>query len=100
MSEHSLLGAGLGAIIGAILALTGAGGGILAVPLLVFGLGLSMVEAAPIGLLAVGLAASVGAVLGLRQGIVRYRAAGFVAGIGILMAVSYTHLTLPTIYSV
>ncbi|AZC24249.1 sulfite exporter TauE/SafE family protein [Pseudomonas sessilinigenes] len=86
MNEHSLLGAGLGAIIGAILALTGAGGGILAVPLLVFGLGLSMVEAAPIGLLAVGLAASVGAILGLRQGIVRYRAAGFVAGIGILMA--------------
>ncbi len=86
MNEHSLLGAGLGAIIGAILALTGAGGGILAVPLLVFGLGLSMVEAAPIGLLAVGLAASVGAVLGLRQGIVRYRAAGFVASIGILMA--------------
>jgi uncharacterized membrane protein YfcA len=49
--EHQLLGAGLGAIIGAVLALTGAGGGILAVPLLVFGLGLSMVEAAPIGLL-------------------------------------------------
>ncbi|PYY98561.1 sulfite exporter TauE/SafE family protein [Pseudomonas sp. TKO14] len=86
MNEHSLLGAGLGAIIGAILALTGAGGGILAVPLLVFGLGLSMVEAAPIGLLAVGLAASVGAVLGLRQGIVRYRAAGFVASVGVLMA--------------
>ncbi|MFJ7146311.1 sulfite exporter TauE/SafE family protein [Pseudomonas protegens] len=86
MNEHSLLGAGLGAVIGAILALTGAGGGILAVPLLVFGLGLSMVEAAPIGLLAVGLAASVGAVLGLRQGIVRYRAAGFVASIGMLMA--------------
>ncbi|WP_277593295.1 sulfite exporter TauE/SafE family protein [Pseudomonas chlororaphis] len=86
MSEYSLLGAGLGALIGAILALTGAGGGILAVPLLVFGLGLSMVEAAPIGLLAVGLAAAVGAVLGLREGIVRYRAAGFVAAIGILMA--------------
>ncbi|MCB2256592.1 sulfite exporter TauE/SafE family protein [Pseudomonas chlororaphis] len=86
MSEYNLLGAGLGALIGAILALTGAGGGILAVPLLVFGLGLSMVEAAPIGLLAVGLAASVGAVLGLREGIVRYRAAGFVAAIGVLMA--------------
>ena len=67
MIEHQLLGAGLGAIIGAVLALTGAGGGILAVPLLVFGLGLSMVEAAPVGLLAVGLAAAVGAVLGLRQ---------------------------------
>ena len=86
MDEHQLLGAGLGAIIGAVLALTGAGGGILAVPLLVFGLGLSIVEAAPVGLLAVGMAAGVGAVLGLRQGIVRYRAAAYIAGIGIVMA--------------
>lgn len=86
MNENSLLGIGLGAIIGAILALTGAGGGILAVPLLVFGLGLSMVQAAPIGLLAVGLAAGVGALLGLRQGVVRYRAAAFIAGIGIVVA--------------
>jgi uncharacterized membrane protein YfcA len=85
LSEH-LLGAALGTIVGAILALTGAGGGILAVPLLVFGLGLSMVDAAPVGLLAVGLAAWIGALLGLRQGIVRYRAAGFIAGIGIIMA--------------
>lgn len=86
MTEHQLLGAGLGALIGAILALTGAGGGILAVPLLVFGLGLSMVEAGPVGLLAVGLAAGVGAVLGLRQGLVRYRAALFIAAIGWLAA--------------
>lgn len=78
-----VLGAALGAVIGAVLALTGAGGGILAVPLLVFGLGLNMVEAAPIGLLAVGLASSVGALLGLRQGLVRYRAALFIALIGI-----------------
>lgn len=85
MNEHDLLGAGLGTIVGAILALTGAGGGILAVPLLVFGLGLTMVEAAPVGLLAVGLAAWIGALLGLRQGIVRYRAAGFIAAIGIVM---------------
>ena len=82
MIETQLLGAALGAIIGAVLALTGAGGGILAVPLLVFGLGLSMVEAAPVGLLAVGLAAAVGAVLGLRRGLVRYRAALFIALIG------------------
>ncbi|MFJ4144421.1 sulfite exporter TauE/SafE family protein [Pseudomonas sp. NPDC089734] len=86
MDEHQLLGAALGTIIGAVLALTGAGGGILAVPLLVFGLGLSMVEAAPIGLLAVGMAAALGAVLGLRQGIVRYRAAAYIAGVGVLMA--------------
>ncbi|XRA80872.1 sulfite exporter TauE/SafE family protein [Pseudomonas putida] len=86
MIEHQLLGAGLGAIIGAVLALTGAGGGILAVPLLVFGLGLSMVEAAPVGLLAVGLASAVGAVLGLRQGLVRYRAALFIALVGVAAA--------------
>lgn len=85
MTEYDVLGAGLGAVIGTILALTGAGGGILAVPLLVFGLGLSMVQAAPVGLLAVGLAAGVGAVLGLRQGLVRYRAALFVAFIGMLV---------------
>ncbi|GAO91389.1 hypothetical protein PSA5_01750 [Pseudomonas syringae pv. actinidiae] len=48
MIDHSLVGAGLGVIIGAVLALTGAGGGILAVPLLVFGLGLTIVEAAPV----------------------------------------------------
>lgn len=86
MIEQPFLAAGLGAIIGAVLALTGAGGGILAVPLLVFGLGLSMVEAAPVGLLAVGMAAAVGALLGLRQGVVRYRAAAFVALIGIAAA--------------
>ena len=86
MTEHSLLGAGLGAIIGAVLALTGAGGGILAVPLLVFALGMSITEAAPIGLLAVGVAAAMGAMLGLRQGIVRYRAAGYIAAIGVVLS--------------
>jgi uncharacterized membrane protein YfcA len=86
MIEHNLSGVMLGTVIGAILALTGAGGGILAVPLLVFGLGLSIVQAAPVGLLAVGLAAAVGALLGLRQGIVRYRAATFVSAIGMVAA--------------
>jgi len=86
MIEHNVLDIVLGSVIGAVLALTGAGGGILAVPVLVFGLSLSMVQAAPVGLLAVGLAASVGAVLGLKQGVVRYRAAGLVAGIGIIAA--------------
>ncbi len=86
MNEHLLLGAGLGAVVGAILALTGAGGGILAVPLLVFGLGLTMTQAAPVGLLAVGLAAALGAGLGLSEGVVRYRAAALVAGVGIVFA--------------
>ena len=76
----------LGAIVGLILALTGAGGGILAVPLLVFGMGLPMAKASPIGLLAVGLAAAVGTVLGLREGIVRYRAAVMIGALGIATA--------------
>lgn len=81
-----LLAIGLGLAVGIIMALTGAGGGILAVPLLVFGLHMSVAEAGPIGLLAVGLAAALGAILGLREGIVRYRAALLIAGAGMLLA--------------
>lgn len=76
----------LGLAVGLILALTGAGGGILAVPLLVFGTGVKVAEAAPIGLLAVGMAATLGAVLGLKAGAVRYRAALLVAAAGMLLA--------------
>ncbi|WP_343651328.1 sulfite exporter TauE/SafE family protein [Herbaspirillum sp.] len=73
----------LGALVGCIMGLTGAGGGILAIPLLVFGLHLSVPQAGPIGLLAVGIASAMGALIGLRAGIVRYRAALLVAVIGI-----------------
>ena len=81
----------LGALVGVVMALTGAGGGILAVPLLVFGMPLTgmhltVAEAGPIALLAVGISAAVGAMLGLKAKIVRYRAALLVAGSGILMA--------------
>lgn len=76
----------MGAAVGFVLALTGAGGGILAVPLLVFGLHLQMADAAPIGLLAVGLAAGIGALLGLRAGLVRYRAALLIGTTGMLIA--------------
>jgi hypothetical protein len=84
--DTTLLGTALGAVVGLILALTGAGGGILAVPLLVFGLHLTMAQAAPIGLVAVGLAAMLGAALGLREGIVRYRAALLIGCTGMLLA--------------
>ncbi|MFC5511380.1 sulfite exporter TauE/SafE family protein [Massilia jejuensis] len=77
---------GLGLVVGVILALTGAGGGILAVPLLIFGTGASVAEAGPIGLMAVGMAAALGAVLGLRAGIVRYRAAVLIAATGMLLS--------------
>ncbi|HEX8957057.1 MAG TPA: sulfite exporter TauE/SafE family protein [Burkholderiaceae bacterium] len=64
----------LGIAIGAIMGLTGAGGGILAVPALVAGMGWSMQQAAPVALIAVGAAATLGALEGFRQGLVRYRA--------------------------
>ena len=88
----------LGAIIGLSLALTGAGGGILAVPALVFGLHLSVTQAAPVGLLAVGSAAAVGATVGLRNGSVRYRAAAVIGGSGMLAAPLGTAMStrLPT----
>ena len=76
----------LGAVIGLVLALTGAGGGVLAIPVLVFGLHLPVQQAAPVGLVAVGLAATLGAVLGLNQGIVRYRAAALIGMAGMLLA--------------
>ena len=86
MIEHGPLGIALGALVGLILALTGAGGGILAVPLLVFGMHLPMAQSAPVGLIAVGLSSAFGAVLGLRERIVRYRAAALIGTCGMLLA--------------
>jgi uncharacterized membrane protein YfcA len=84
--EPATLAVALGAVVGLVLAFTGAGGGVLAIPLLVFGLHLPVQQAAPAGLVAVGMAAAVGAVFGLRQRIVRYRAAALIGGVGMLMA--------------
>ena len=76
------IGSVFGFIVGATLGLTGAGGGILAVPALVFGMGLSMTAAAPIALIAVGLAAFTGAIDGLRRQVVRYKAAFIMSLVG------------------
>ena len=76
----------LGACTGVVLALTGAGGTIIAVPLLIFGLHLVIAEAAPIALLAVCLSSAAGALFAHRQGKVRYRAAGFIAITGVMTA--------------
>ncbi|MBN4665331.1 sulfite exporter TauE/SafE family protein [Pandoraea nosoerga] len=78
----ALLGAGVGLVLG----LTGAGGGIFAVPALVFGLGWGVPQAGPVALLAVGASAAVGSAQGLRAGLVRYRAAMLMAGIGVCVA--------------
>jgi uncharacterized membrane protein YfcA len=73
----------LGVLVGAVLGLTGAGGGILAVPALVVGLGWTMQQAAPVALVAVAGGAAVGAVEGLRRQLVRYKAAMLMAASGV-----------------
>ena len=73
----------LGVLVGAVLGLTGAGGGILAVPALVVGLGWSMQQAAPVALIAVAGGAGIGALDGFRRKLVRHRAAALMAVTGI-----------------
>lgn len=82
----------LGILVGLLLGLTGAGGGILAVPALVGALGWSMQQAAPVALIGVAFAAASGAVHGVRQGLVRYRAASLMAVAGLPATVAGTWL--------
>jgi uncharacterized membrane protein YfcA len=73
----------LGSLVGIVLAFTGAGGAIIAVPLLIFGLHLAIADAAPIALFAVSVSAAIGALLALKRGKVRYRAASLLALMGL-----------------
>ncbi|MEE9331694.1 MAG: sulfite exporter TauE/SafE family protein [Methylophilaceae bacterium] len=86
MIELSTISVALGLFVGFIMALTGAGGSVLAIPLLTFGLGLSFTEAAPIALLAVMSGASIGSIQGLHKGTVRYKTALLISGFGIALA--------------
>ena len=83
---HELWIALLGVAVGLVMGLTGAGGGALSVPLLLFGAGLSLAEAVPVSLAAVAGSALLGALLGLREGLVRYRAALFIGVAGMALA--------------
>ncbi len=76
----------LGLFVGFVLAITGAGGAILSLPLLVFFLHLKMIDAAPISLMAIMISAAIAAALGLKSGIVRYKAATLLATFGVLFA--------------
>jgi len=87
MAEGSLLLAlPLGGIVGLVLGLTGAGGSIIAVPLLVLGLGWPLTTAAPIALLAVACSAAYGTYSAWKLSYVRYRAALIMATLGIVTA--------------
>lgn len=76
----------IGVVVGLVLGLTGAGGSIFAVPLLMAGLGWPMTQAATVSLLAVAVAAAVGSGMAWRHAYVRYRAASLMALVGVLVA--------------
>ena len=84
--ELTLIGIALGIFVGVVLGLTGAGGAILAVPLLGFFLHLDVAQAAPIGLLAVALSAGLGAYLAFSSKILRYKAALLIACAGLILS--------------
>ena len=73
----------LGAIIGVLLGLLGGGGSILAVPALVYGIGLDIEQAIPVSLIVVGIAAAVGALPRGRARHVEWRLAAVFAAAGI-----------------
>lgn len=75
-----------GVFTGLVLGLTGSGGAIIAVPLLVFGLHTTIAEAAPIALLSIAVSAAVATCNAFMQGIVRYRAAALIVSTGMLVA--------------
>ena len=86
MTDPIIMSIALGLFVGLVLAITGAGGAILSLPLLVFFLHIKMIDAAPISLMAIMLSAGVAAGLGLKSGIVRYKAATLLATFGVLFA--------------
>ena len=84
--ENMLIAPALGVFIGVLMGLTGAGGGILSVPLLVFAFHMPISEAGPIALTAIALSAGVGALIGLRTKVLRYKAALFMALFGLILS--------------
>ena len=73
----------LGLLIGMVMGLVGAGGGVLAVPALALGMAWSMQQAAPVALIAGAGGAALGAIEGWRRGLVRYRAASLMVLCGL-----------------
>ncbi|TJY60061.1 sulfite exporter TauE/SafE family protein [Sinimarinibacterium sp. CAU 1509] len=76
----------LGSVVGLVLGLTGAGGSVLAVPLLMWGLNWTLPQAAPVALLAVAMSAGIGTVTAWDVAVVRYRAAMLMSVVGLLFA--------------
>ncbi len=77
---------GFGVLIGLALGLTGAGGSILAVPLLIYGAGLEPLPAIHLSLMVVTITAALGAMTAMRGGAISRRAGFIFASTGMLAA--------------
>lgn len=102
-----LLAVLFGCFIGISLGLTGGGGSLFAIPLLIYGLGLTLTEAVPISLIAVASAAAVGALYSCRAGlliwqpIMMFSAGGIIgAPVGINIAPLFDESTLIVSFSI
>jgi uncharacterized protein len=82
----SPVAAGLGLAIGLLLGLLGGGGSILAVPALVYGVGVPLSAAVPTSLLVVGISAATGVLPRIRGGGVAWRVAGVFGAAGAVLA--------------
>ncbi len=76
----------LGTLTGLVMGLSGAGGAVLAIPALMWGLNWPLNQAAPVALLAVCAAAAFGTWMSWDVRFVRYRAASLMAAAGLLAA--------------
>lgn len=83
---HDLLGLAYGLIVGVSLGLTGGGGSIFAVPLLIYGLGIPVGTAIGLSLASVGITAGFGAALRLKAKEVDVRAGLVFAAAGMALA--------------
>lgn len=86
MQINFLIPSLLGLVVGLLMGLTGSGGGIVSVPLLIFGLGLPLNVAAPIALASMAVSAGLGAYLGFRAKILRYKAAALMSATGLILS--------------
>ncbi len=84
--DFLITGLALGAIVGIVLGLTGAGGSMLAVPLLMAAFGWTVPQAVPVALLAVAAASALGVYTAWRRSYVRYRAAMLMGAVGTLFS--------------
>ena len=82
--EPSVLAVVVGSLVGLSLGVTGSGGSLIAIPLLVYVLGTSVQEAVSLSLALVAAAACIGAVESFQSGLVKVKAALLLSGTGMI----------------